>query len=203
LLFDAAKKLSEVAFCFQFGSINEATNSRAHSRAHNMNRIGIIALAALLTIVVVAAKSPTFDEWKKQAKKSYPDPKTEAAAKKVYDANAAAIDKHNSDPKAPYKQKVNAQSDMTKEEFQKTRTGERPSPKEQDVKNPRKKNDPKKSDNGKNDPKNKPKDEKDKPKDSKGNSKKVQSSKSSPTSIKAETNDFVKASIPTSLDYSK
>jgi predicted DNA-binding WGR domain protein len=89
-----------------------------------MNRIALTTFATFLLFVAVAAQKDAFSKWKEQHKKDgYKDDKTESAARKTFNDNAVAIDKHNRDPSATYKQKPNAYSDMSSAEFEKQRTG--------------------------------------------------------------------------------
>lgn len=67
----------------------------------------------------------SFKDWKKQNGKTYTasSPKTESQAEKTFKENIAKIKKHNSDPKATYKQAANINADLTPEEVRKTRKG--------------------------------------------------------------------------------
>jgi Cathepsin propeptide inhibitor domain (I29) len=94
----------------------------------------IIALAVVFVTGTFAAQNGSsaddFNSWKERYAKSYSknDGKNETVAQQNFKKNVAAINKHNSDPEATYKQKVNSHADMTKEEFEKTRCGYKPSP---------------------------------------------------------------------------
>lgn len=91
-----------------------------------MTKIVSVAFAALIVVTFVTAEdSDEFKKWKDRFQKTYSDKsvKCEAAARKTFEENKAAIDKHNKDANATYTQKANAQTDMSKEEFEKYRTG--------------------------------------------------------------------------------
>jgi KDEL-tailed cysteine endopeptidase len=100
-----------------------------------MAKLTILTLVVLSTFATFAAQNNSADEfnkWKSQYGKNYQkkdekDKKTEIAARKNFEKNVAAINKHNSDPKATYKQKANSHADMTQEEFERTRCGYKPS----------------------------------------------------------------------------
>lgn len=83
----------------------------------NVINMAQVAIIVLLGFALVAAQQPDFKTWKVQNMKTYPDKSAENAAQKVYEKNVADIEKHNSDPKATYKQKVNSDSDKTTEEL--------------------------------------------------------------------------------------
>lgn len=83
-------------------------------------------LLVITVVAVIGQKDDDFDKWKKTYQKSYASTngtKTESAAKATYKANAAAIAKHNSNPKAKYTQAANMNADLTPEEVRKTRKG--------------------------------------------------------------------------------
>lgn len=83
-------------------------------------------LFVITVVAVIGQKDDDFDKWKKTYQKSYASTngtKTESAAKATYKANAAAIAKHNSNPKAKYTQAANMNADLTPDEVKKTRKG--------------------------------------------------------------------------------
>jgi Cathepsin propeptide inhibitor domain (I29) len=97
-----------------------------------MAKFAILTLVVLSTVATFAAQDASaddFNKWKDRYDKSYQkkDGKTEAAARKNFEKNVAAINKHNNDPDATYKQKANSHADMTQEEFERTRCGYKPS----------------------------------------------------------------------------
>jgi Cathepsin propeptide inhibitor domain (I29) len=97
-----------------------------------MAKLTILTLVILSTVATFAAQDASADDfkkWKDRYNKSYQkkDGKTEAAARKNFEKNVAAINKHNNDPNATYKQKANSHADMTQEEFERTRCGYKPS----------------------------------------------------------------------------
>lgn len=68
----------------------------------------------------------SFKDWKLKNGKKYSAKsggKTETDAEKTFKENVAKIAKHNSNPKATYKQTANANADMTPEEIRKSRKG--------------------------------------------------------------------------------
>jgi hypothetical protein len=87
-----------------------------------MNKFLLFTLLSTVFCVFVAGQDqPSFDKWKEQNKKTYPNAATEAAAKKNYEKNAAAVNANNKNPKSTYKQKVHAKSDKSEEELSKKR----------------------------------------------------------------------------------
>lgn len=91
-------------------------------------KLTLVLLAALVVCVITVNQDPpSFLDYKKKYGKSYTAAskavKNETAAQATYKANAAAIVKHNADPKSTYKQSVNSNTDMTSKEVKKYRKG--------------------------------------------------------------------------------